>query len=123
MADSDRITGSYPGGPRRRGEEPDAEDRPHPKLERAQAIDMRAQERQRIAARQRRRRRVLSGFAIALVLAGGAGFWVGLQADRTSEEIAAEQSRRGSEELDLTRERNIILQQLWLMEDLERARR
>ena len=47
---------------------------------------------------------------------------MGLQANRTSEEIAAEQDGRVQEGFDLSRERNKVLQQLWLMEDLERVR-
>ncbi|MFP3947732.1 MAG: hypothetical protein ACLFWG_03305 [Longimicrobiales bacterium] len=75
------------------------------------------------AAHKRRRKRLAAGFGIGLVVAGAAGFWIGYQANQSSEDIAAEQRQANDEGLDLTRERNIILDQLWLMEDLERARR
>ncbi|MDX1568033.1 MAG: hypothetical protein R3223_09540 [Longimicrobiales bacterium] len=48
---------------------------------------------------------------------------MGYQANQTSEDIAAEQRQANEEGLHITRERNIILEQLWLMEDLERAPR
>ena len=73
--------------------------------------------------RTRRRKRLAMGFGAALAIAAAAGFWMGYQANQTSEDIAAEQRQANEEGLDITRERNIILEQLWLMEDLERAPR
>lgn len=121
----ERMDGAYPGGPRRRDEGEDGADadRRRPHLSRAEEIEGRVHERRRSRARRRRSTRLLLGFLAALVVAGSAGFWMGLQANRTSEEIASEQESGPQEGFDLTRERNQILQQLWLMEDLERARR
>ena len=120
-----QISGAYPGGPRKRDEEEDrSAPRRRPDLSRAEDIEGRLHDRHRAAVRRRRRKRLLAGFLVAIVIAGVAGFWLGTQSNRTSEEIAAEQNgRSGQQGLDITRERNTILQQLWLMEDLERARR
>lgn len=119
----ERIDGAYPGGP---GRGDDDEEGARPRrldLRRAEEVEGRLHERHRSSLRRRRRKRLLVGFLVALVVAGGAGYWLGLQANRTSEEIAAEQESGPESGFDLTRERNQVLQQLWLMEDLERARR
>lgn len=113
---------SYPGGPRRRDQEASSsEAAPGARLGRAEEMEDRLHRRHRDAVRRRRKKRLALGFGVVLVVAGTAGFWMGYQANRTSEEIAAEESRAAQDEFDLTRERNVILQQLWLMEDLERA--
>lgn len=115
---------SYPGGPRRKSDaDSDPESSSRVELARAEDVEDRIARRRLEAVKKRRRRRIAVGFGIALVVAGGAGFWMGYQANRTSEEIAAEQSRSNEDGFDLTRERNIILEQLWLMEDLERVQR
>lgn len=120
----DRINGAYPGGPRKRDDDEEGDhDADRPKLTRAEEREGRLHQRHRRAVRRRRKKRLLVGFVVAVLVAGGVGFWMGLQANRTTEEIAAEQENRPEQEFDLTRERNTILQQLWLMEDLERARR
>lgn len=118
----DRINGAYPGGPRKRDDGGGDEDRRR-KLDRAEEIEGRLHQRHRSAVRKRRKKRLLVGFAVAVLVAGAAGFWMGLQANRTTEEIAAEQERRPEKGFDLSSERNKVLQQLWLMEDLERAPR
>ena len=115
---------SYPGGPRRRTQGNSDSDAPSGvKLDRAEDLEDRVVRRRLASVRKRRRKRIAVGFGIALAVAGAIGFWMGYQANQTSEEIAAEQRRSTEEEFDLTRERNIILEQLWLMEDLERAPR
>jgi len=115
---------SYPGGPRRRSRgESDSDPASGVKLDRAEELEDRVVRRRMESVRRRRRKRLAVGFGIALAVAGAIGFWMGYQANQTSEEIAAEQRRATEEEFDLSRERNIILEQLWLMEDLERAPR
>lgn len=117
-----RIEGAYPGGPRKRDGDADEGERPRSPLTRAEEIEGRLHDRRRRRVRRRRRRRLLVGLLVAVVAAGATGFWMGLQSNRTSEEIAAEEDGRPERGFDLTRERNRVLQQLWLMEDLERAR-
>lgn len=117
------LDGRYPGGPRRPGREAEGGPRHDPDLSTAEEIENRSARRQMRSARRRRRRRSLIGFVLAFLVAGTAGFWLGWRSHRTSEEIAREVEERPDPEIDLTRERDAILQQLWLMEDLERARR
>lgn len=117
----ERIDGAYPGGPRKRDDEDGGESR-RPNLAPAEEREGRLHDRHRRIVRRRRKKRILVGFLVALLVAGGLGFWMGFQANRTSEEIAAEQESGRERGFDLTRERNTILQQLWLMEDLELER-
>lgn len=120
----DKIRRSYPGGPSKSGAdaEPDAA-RKRPHLRRAEEIEARAQDRRRTRVAERRRRRIIIGFVVALVVAGGAGFWLGLQSHRTAAEIAAEEEAAREERgFDLGAESDRIMRELWLMEDLERAR-
>lgn len=118
------IEGRYPGGPRRSREEEISGRRRSRALRKAEETEARIAHSQRRRAQRRRRRRVILGFVLAFLAAGGIGFWLGLQTHRTPQEIAREEEgSESSDGIDLTRERNAILQQLWLMEDLERARR
>lgn len=124
-SEGERMRGSYPGGPSKR-EADDAESRRatgRTRLTRAEEMEARAHEGRRARIRRRRRKRLIVGFAVAIVVAGAAGFWMGLQSHRTAEEIAAEQERRQREQFDFGAESDRLLQQLWLMEDLERARK
>lgn len=120
----DRIRRSYPASPSKSG--PDAEPDParkRPHLRRAEEIEARAQDRRRTRVTERRRRRIIIGFVVALAVAGGAGFWLGLQSHRTAAEIAAEEEAAREERgFDLAAESDRIMRELWLMEDLERAR-
>lgn len=117
------IDGRYPGGPRHPDGERDRASRRDPDLATAEEIENRTALRRMRSARKRRKRRAVIGFLVAFAVAGSAGFWLGWRSHRTTEEIAREAEEEPSRELDLSRERNIILQELWLMEDLERARR
>lgn len=121
----DRISGSFPGGPRRRE---DGEG-PTPESERAFARveDLSQQEVVQFlrSLRRDRAKRVLLGFLLALVLAGGVGFYVGMSSHRTAEELARQEeaAAQGPEALSLPEERRKVLQELWKMEDLEKAPR
>ena len=118
-----RFQGRYPGGPRRPDEKDGPERGPAPDLAMAEEMELRTARLHRVRTRRRRRRRVVVGFLLAFVAAGGVGFWLGRRSHRTAAEIARQEEEPRRPEPDLTRERNAILQQLWLMEDLERARR
>lgn len=121
----DHIRGSYPGGPSKAGDagDGDAARKHRPRLSRAEEIEARAQDGRRARVRRRRRRRVMVGFLVALAASGAVGFWMGMQSHRSAAEIAAEQEAADREDaFDLHAEGDRILRELWLMEDLERAR-
>jgi len=122
--DGESVGGAYPGGPRKRN---DAEGigrfSPSPDLRSAEELDARSHERHRRRVRKRRRKRVLIGFLVALTAAASVGFWMGVQAHRSSQEIANEQDRAAQQDRELVRQRNKVLQQLWEMEDLENGPR
>lgn len=120
-----RFSGRYPGGPGRGEGEGDESRRRPDTLPSAEEMEERRMAWARRSQWKRRRRRLLVGFVVAVLVAGGTGFWLGWQSHRTPEEIAREEEGRSGdgEGVDLSRERDIILEQLWLMEELERAPR
>ncbi len=120
--EGDRIGGSYPGGPSRKEEGRAGDGGRRPDLTRAEDIEARAQDGHRARVRKRRRKRVAVGFVVAVVVAAAAGFWMGVESHRTADEIAAEEEQRQRSGFDFGAESDRLLQQLWLMEDLERAR-
>lgn len=116
-----RIGGSYPGGPRRRSAG-DAEPEPTP-LPSVEERGSRGRAARRSARERRRRRRAVGVLVAASVLAGGAGFVLGVQANRESEELTAEreQARTSSGIAGMLRgETDRVIQQMWLSEIIER---
>jgi hypothetical protein len=117
-----RIRGSYPGGPRREGagDEAGGEEPRAPRLETVEQIEERRGRASLAFKRQRRSRRVWIGLAVALVLAGGAGFYLGIRNHSTGEELTARRmAPRPAGAFDPSFETNRMLQQLWKMEDNE----
>jgi len=123
-ADREPIRGRYPGGPSREGDgSTGGAVRRSPELSRAEELETRAHRGRQHRVRKRRRRRVAVGFVVALLVAGAVGFWMGISSHRTAAEIAREEEAAARErEFDPAAESDRLLQQLWLMEDLERAR-
>lgn len=112
-----RISGSYPGGPRKR--EPDEEPSPPPKLDRAEDIAARGQGRRLAGRRRRRRRRLNVGFVVAVVVAGVIGLLVGMLSHRTTEDITAEREQQRTQGFNPSGEVNRMLMEMWKMEQLE----
>lgn len=120
----EKISGSYPGGPRRRAD--GGEDRPTTRLETEDERVARADRARRGGAVRRRRRRILGVLVVALLLAGGGGYLLGLQADKDSEELTsqrAEARRPAGLEGMLRGEADRVIQQMWLTEIQERQGR
>jgi hypothetical protein len=70
-----------------------------------------------------RRKRLLIGLVVSILVAGGGGFWIGLRSHRSAQELAEEQRAQAEAEFNLKRESNRLINELWKMEDLERAGR
>ena len=75
----------------------------------------------RARTKKLRKRRLLIGLVTFLVVGVGMGAYIGLQSRKTAEELA-EQEAEGSE-VDIKKEADRLLNELWRMEDLERAPR
>lgn len=114
-----RIRGSYPGGPKREGRSDgrdDAEAR-RPRLETVEQIEERVAHASRTRQRRRRARRVWAGFVVALALAAGTGFVLGIRSHRSSEQLTAERNvPRPPQAFDPSFETNRMLMELWKME-------
>ena len=115
-----RIRGSYPGGPRRSGDTSESAPRTT-RLESAEEIDAR---RGHMALERRERRRERRAWLIlgaAVLLAGGAGLYLGFRSHRSSEQLTdeREQARIDAATDPLSQETNRMLMELWRMEDVE----
>ena len=119
-----RISGSYPGGPSRdRSEVDERADKRLDDLSSVEEIEARRGAGIVRTRGRRRRKRAVIGLAASIVIAGGAGVWMGLRSHRTAEELAAEQRAQAEAEFNLRRESDRLINELWKMEDLERAGR
>ena len=120
---SNRIAGSYPGGPRRSGEDADDRPRTRTRLETLEERAERVSHVRRSRNERQRRRRMAAVLVVASLLAGGIGFVLGVQADKGSEELTAQREdarRRSGIEGVLRGEADRVIQQMWLSEIMER---
>lgn len=119
------IGGPFPGGPRRPSDV-EADDA-YRRTRVGSGEDVEAARDRWVQERkaERRKRRLLIGALAFLIAAGGVGVWVGLDAVKSAEELVQEEerAREGGAGGIIERERERILQELWKMEDIERAPR
>jgi len=117
---SDRITGSFPGGPTRSDTSPqrDGPLRTQSVRERAEDRAARSIENRRSA----RSRRVLLGFVLAVVVAGAVGWGLGRQDQPTQTSLQQEAVQQRAADLDISREVNRALLEIWRMEEVEANR-
>jgi hypothetical protein len=93
--------------------------RPH-RLESVEQIEERRGRAAHALTRQQRTRRIWIGLGLALVLAGGAGFYLGVRNHETGEDVTARRmAPKPIGAFDPSFETNRMLQQLWKMEDNE----
>lgn len=115
-----RITGSFPGGPTRRDTTPQ---RHGPvRMATVESLEEDRAARSLHRRRQARGRRVVWGFVLSLVAAGSLGMYLGIQSHRTPEEMSERAERRRSNDLDISKEVNRTLLELWRMEEIEAQR-
>ena len=116
------IRGSYPGGPRR-GADVVGEERAEgaPRVRRVEDLEERLGRASLDRMRQRRTRRIWSGFVIALVLSGGGGLYLGFRSHRSFEDITdARNAARQRPQFDPSFETNRVLNELWMMDIKQR---
>jgi type VI protein secretion system component VasF len=110
---------AFPGGPRSR---PGTR---APRLERLEAVRDRDERLVVLRLRRRRTRRVrrqVLGFLAATLVAAGVGAYLGFATRTTHEELSEAQQRAHRRDLDVSREVNRALLELWKMEDVEGRR-
>ena len=112
-----RIRGSYPGGPRK-GSPPPERSRA-PRLSRVEEIEAGIARRSLRLSRRRKKRRLAVGLVAALLVSGGFGLLLGVRSHTTPAEIVARTRVSRKRDLDISREVNRTLLQLWQMEDLD----
>lgn len=115
-----RIEGSFPGGPRRR--DPGEPPRHAPRLRRVEEIEEGVSRRTLDATRRRRSARTRAAWLLAMALALAIGSALGRASHATQEELTAAQEAARARDMDVSREVNRMLLELWKMEDVEAAR-
>ena len=114
-----RIRGSFPGGPSRPAAPPTRSG--PPRLKPVADIEE-GLARRNVARRHRRRyRRIAGGLGVAMALSAAIGGAVGWKSHRTQAELVAERTRE-TQDLDISKEINRTLLNLWKMEDVEAIR-
>lgn len=120
----DRISGSYPGGPKRDQLRTDDERGFSKPIPRVADLERGARDLNRRRMHRMRRERRMIAVGVALVASGASGMYIGLQTHQSSEELAqAEREKTRPSELDMVKEANRLMSELWKMEDLERVPR
>lgn len=117
---SERIRGSYPGGPARDGS--GGTDRPPVRVRRVRDFEDARALRSLASSRRDRRRRVVAGLALLLAVAFGVGTSLGRSSHETQATLTARETESRQRDVDISREVNRTLLQLWKMEDVEAAR-
>ena len=115
-----KISGSWPGGPKRDGETGERTRRP--RLQRVEEIEKRSATRSLRRQRKARTKRFLFGVGFSAVVAGGFGWVLGLRSHATLQEINAEKAEMQGHDSDLSKEVSRALLELWKMEDVEYER-
>ena len=115
------ITGSYPGGPRRHGQEEEAGQDPQAEIRDGESIEASIAARRTGRTKKRRNRRLVIGLVTSFIAAAGVGAYFGMRSITTAEDLAQEEMKEG--EMDLKKQSDRLINELWKMEDLERARR
>lgn len=121
----DRISGAYPGGPTRREQFGQAESNDPPReLRSGEDRERRADRRAENDRLRSRKIRTVLGVGAALLFSGATGIFWGLRTARASEELLENaQVRANGPEVDISREMDRLINELWKMEELDRAPR
>ena len=116
-----RRGGSFPGGPSRGGTSEGR--RRASRLERVADIEARVADTSVARTRRGRRRRAILGLMLSVLAAGGLGVALGVHSRMSAEEVAARnQVAARPADLDISREVNRALLELWRMEEAEMLR-
>ena len=115
-----QISGMFPGGPARPGDAKD-DDGAETHLRSGEDVEAGIAGGQGALKTRQRRRSKLVAIAVGVVVAGAAGIYVGLQAIVTPEELV-KQARAEEEASELNDIVGDVMNELWIMEDVEAAR-
>lgn len=116
----ERITGSFPGGPSRQGEEDARRRAPH--LPSVEEIEEARSRRTLRRARDRRGQWRMTVILVGMALGFGAGAALGLATHRTPAEITSALEAERARDQQVSQEVNRVLLELWKMEDAETIR-
>lgn len=117
------ISGSYPGGPKKPTLRSKKESERHAVIPGVSDLEQWARRAKVATQRRNRARRIKIGFACALLAAGGLGSYVGLSTHTTPEQLAEEERSKVRVPGELSDQANRLINELWKMEDMERAPR
>ena len=117
---AERITGSFPGGPRRSDEGDTL--RRAPRLRTVEEIEAARSERTLTRSRIRRERTRLLGLLFAMMLGFAAGVALGVATHTTPRELTDALDSSRVRDAEISREVNRVLLELWKMEAVEAVR-
>lgn len=117
------ISGGYPGGPPRHDPEGQTADSDGPELRDGESVEASVADHAVRRKKKLRNRRLVIGLVTSIITAAGVGAYLGLQSRTTAEELAQETMEEEENELDPDKELDRLINELWKMEDLERANR
>ncbi len=116
-----QIHGMFPGGPRRPGDANQDGDQAETRLRSGEDVEVGIARGQGELKERGRRRSTVIVLAVAVLVAGAAGVYVGLQALVTPEELT-EQARAEEEASELDNIVDDVMNELRRMEEVEAAR-
>ena len=121
----EQILGAYPGGPTRPDQLEQVESNEAPRaLRRGEDHERRAGLRSRSERIKSRRVRVVLGVGATLIVSAAAGIYWGFSASRNSDEaLERARVRVNRSEVDVSREMDRLIEELWKMEDMDRMPR
>lgn len=117
------ISGSYPGGPKKQTLRSKKERKSHPTIPGVNDLERWARDARVETERRNRARRIKVGLVCVLLAAGGVGGYVGLSAHTTPEQLAEKERSKARSRGEISDQADRLINELWKMEDLERAPR
>jgi hypothetical protein len=119
------MRGRYPGGPSRGGHvDPDVAPTGKVRLASVSEIEAQAAAGSRHRKRKARKRRLIKGLVVSLIVSGTLGAYLGYSSHRTDAELAEELSgNRDAPEMDLEKQADRLINEMWKSEALEKPPR
>lgn len=119
------LRGRYPGGPTRRGtDDPNFSPRGKVHLSTVSEIENRSTAWSEDHKQRARRKRLVKGLVLSVIVSGAIGAYLGFSSHRTDAELAGEMAQRTTgPEGDLQKQADRLINEMWKSEALEKSPR